>query len=91
MAAEITQVLVNIGDITQLTMSNSDITSLSVQYGETTVLTAAPATINAAELSLSNSVPTDIARTGSVGISTSVSRSDHVHSIANTLLDGGNY
>lgn len=91
MAAEITQVTVRSGDITQITVSNSDTSSLSVQSGDTTIISSASATINLANLSLSDSDPQDIAREASSGILTTVSRSDHQHSIANTLLDGGNY
>lgn len=91
MSAEITQITVSSGDITQLIYSNSDVTALSVQSGDATVISAASATVNLATLSLSDADPQDIARSAYAGILTSVSRSDHQHSIANTLLDGGNY
>lgn len=91
MPAEITSVTVRSGDITQLTISGSDVTSLSVQSGDTTVITSATATINAALLSLSDSEPSVIARNANAGVNTSVSRSDHTHSAADLLLDGGNY
>lgn len=91
MPAEVTTVVVRTGDITQLTIGGGDVTPLSVQAGDTTVITSASATINAAALSLSDSQPSAIARTASAGVSTLVSRSDHTHSAANLLLDGGNY
>jgi hypothetical protein len=89
--AEITTVQISQSDITQLTVSNTDITTVSVQSSDITVLQNVSATINAASLSLSSDIPQDIARTGSSGTSSAVSRADHIHSIANTLLDGGNY
>lgn len=91
MSAEITQLRVTYGDITRLVLNSGDITNLTVQSNDTTVISAVTATINAASLSLSSATPLDVARTGSAGTSTQVSRADHIHSIANTLLDGGNY
>lgn len=91
MAAEITSVTVTSGDITQITVAGQDATSLSIQAGDATVISATPATINAALLSLSDIQPTAIARTASAGVSTLVSRADHSHSAADLLLDGGNY
>lgn len=88
--AEITTVQIAQSDITQLSISNTDITTISLQTNDITVLQNVSATINAA-LSLSSDIPENIARTGSAGSSTAVSRADHIHSIANTLLDGGNY
>jgi hypothetical protein len=89
--AEITTVQIFQSDITQLTVSNSDITTVNLQTEDVTILQNVSATINAASLSFSNDIPQDIARAGSAGTSSAVSRADHVHSIANTLLDGGNY
>lgn len=89
--AEITTVQIATSDITQLTVSNTDITVVSLQTEDITVLQNVSATISAAALSYSNDTPQDIARSGSAGISDLVSRADHIHSIANTLLDGGNY
>jgi hypothetical protein len=89
--AEITTVQIFQSDITQLTVSNSDVTTVNLQTEDVTILQNVSATINAASLSLSSSIPQDIARTGSAGTSSAVSRADHIHSIANTLLDGGNY
>ena len=91
MAAEITEITIRSGDITQITVSNTDITSLPIQANDTTIITAATATINTASLLFSDENPMDIARTPASGVATTVSRSDHIHSIANTLLDGGNY
>jgi hypothetical protein len=89
---EVTYVTVTSGDITNVTISESDITALSVQSSEITTILAAPATIVlGGEPFLSGGDPADIARAASSGVSTLFSRSDHVHSIANTLLDGGNY
>jgi hypothetical protein len=91
MTAQITEIIVRSGDITQISLQSTEITSVPIQSGDTTVLKASAATINAASLSLSNSLPSDITRSASAGIQTTVSRSDHIHSMANTLLDGGNY
>ena len=91
MPAEITTVQIFQSDITQLTVSDSDVTTVNLQTEDVTILQNVSATINAASLSLSNDIPQDIARSGSAGTSSAVSRADHVHSIANTLLDGGNY
>lgn len=91
MPAEITTVQIAQSDITQLSISNTDITTISLQTNDITVLQNVSATLNAASLSLSSDIPQDVARTGSAGSNTAVSRADHIHSIANTLLDGGNY
>ena len=89
---EVTYVTVTSGDITNVTIGNTEITALSVQSSEITTILAAPATITLERiLTLSNATPSDIARTGSSGVLELASRADHVHSIANTLLDGGNY
>jgi hypothetical protein len=90
--ADITTLLVNTGDITQISVTPSDITSITVRDGDITVLNSTPATITLERiLDLSDATPSDIARTGSSGVLELASRADHVHSIANTLLDGGNY
>jgi len=89
--AEITTVQIAQSDISQLTVSNTDITVVNLQTEDITVLQNVSATISAASLSLSSDIPQSIARTGSAGTSSAASRADHVHSIANTLLDGGNY
>lgn len=68
-------------DITTLTISNTDIT----------VLTQTSGTINLGSLNLSSAAPADIARTASAGSSNLAARSDHVHSAADLLLDGGSY
>jgi|688.fasta_scaffold804391_2 hypothetical protein len=91
MAAEVTEVKFSDKDITTLTVTSSDVTSVSITATDTTILTSAPATINTANLNLSDSNPSNIARTASSGVSNFVSRADHVHSAANLLLDGGSY
>ena len=89
---EITYVTVTSGDVTNVTITDTDITALSVQSSEITTILAAPATIQLGDTAfLGDDNPRDIARTASPGTSTLFSRGDHVHSIANTLLDGGNY
>jgi hypothetical protein len=55
------------------------------------VLTSAPATINLANLSFADITPSDIARSGVIGVSVLAARADHVHSAASLLMDGGNY
>ena len=99
MAADITTVQINSGDITSLSIANdvsnvtvaSEITAITVQTNDTTVLTQSAGTINLASLSLSNTAPADVARTASAGSSNVAARADHVHSAANLLMDGGNY
>lgn len=90
MAAEITTITITEGDITNLTVDN-DISILTVQDADVTVISSASATINLANASYANTPPEDIARTASIGVLNVAARADHVHSIANTLLDGGNY
>ena len=77
-------------DLTTVQVYPADISNVS-QVIQTTVLTQSSGTINLASLSLSNTAPADIARTGSVGTSNVAARADHVHSAADLLLDGGNY
>lgn len=90
--ADITTLQVNTGDITNVIVGNSDITSLSVQNGDVTTIIGAQATVTLERiLTLSDASPSDIARTANSGVLEIASRADHVHSIANTLLDGGNY
>lgn len=90
--ADITNLQVTTGDITNITASNTEATAVTVQNTEITVLTGAPATITLERiLTMSNATPFDVARTGNAGVLEQASRADHVHSIANTLLDGGNY
>ena len=91
MPAEITTVQIFQSDITQLTVSDSDVTTVNLQTEDVTILQNVSATINAASLSFSNDIPQNISRSGSAGTSSAASRADHVHSIADTLLDGGNY
>ena len=90
--ADITTLQVLTGDITNVSVSNNDTTALTVRNGDTTTIIGAPATITLERiLTLSNAAPLDIARAANSGVLEIASRADHVHSIANTLLDGGNY
>lgn len=90
--ADITTLQVLIGDITNVSVSNNDTTALTVRNGDITTIIGAPATITLERiLTLSNAAPLDIARAANSGVLEIASRADHVHSIANTLLDGGNY
>lgn len=99
MPAEITTVRITTGDVTSVTIGTdssntvvaSDITAVTVQQYDSSVLTAVPATINLASLSLASANPADVARTASVGVSNLAARADHVHSAADLLMDGGNY
>lgn len=77
-------------EITYLTITN-DVTDLTIQTGEVTLLNTVPATINLANVSYATTPPEDVARTASTGILNIAARADHIHSIANTLLDGGSY
>ena len=79
-------------DSTILQIHSSDASVLSVNSGDITTIVGAPTTVTlGTALILSNAAPLDITRAASSGILESASRADHVHSIANTLLDGGNY
>lgn len=78
-------------ETTNLTINPAEVTELTISTTETTVLTAAPATINVATINFGNSSPANIARSSSQGTALTASRSDHVHSAADLLLDGGNY
>lgn len=90
--ADITTLQVKTGDISNVIVNNNDITALSVQNGDVTTIIGAPTTITLERvLTLSDALPSDIARTADSGVLEIASRADHVHSIANTLLDGGNY
>lgn len=77
-------------DITVLQVYPAAISNVS-QVTQTTVLTQTSGTINLASLSLSDTAPADIERAAGAGTSNVAARSDHVHSAANLLLDGGNY
>jgi len=89
---DITTLRVDTGDVTNITVGDTDVTNVTVRDGDITVLTATPATITLERiLTMSNATPFDVARTGNAGVLEQASRADHVHSIANTLLDGGNY
>lgn len=90
--ADITTLQVLTGDITNISVSDSDTTALTVRNGDITTIIGAPATITLERiLTLSNALPLDITRAANSGVLEIASRADHVHSIANTLLDGGNY
>lgn len=87
---DITTVQINTADITTVQITATDITNISQTTG-ITVLTQTSGTINLASLSLSSTAPVAIARTANAGSSNLAARSDHVHSAADLLLDGGNY
>ena len=90
--ADATILQVNTGDITNLSVSSGDASILSVKNGDITTIVGAPTTITLERiLTMSDVTPSDIARTADSGVLEVASRADHVHSIANTLLDGGNY
>ena len=90
--ADITTLQVMTGDVTNITVLDNDTTAVTVRDGDITTIIGGPATITLERiLTLSNAAPLDIARTANSGTLEIASRADHVHSIANTLLDGGNY
>ena len=90
--ADITTLQVLTGDITNINVSENDTTAITVRDGDITTIVGAPATITLERiLIMSDVTPSDIARTADSGVLEIASRADHVHSIANTLLDGGNY
>jgi len=95
------------GDLTTLTIIGNDSTILTVatndvtiiQSGsntsansEITILNTSSATITVpANLQFSNSIPTELANTGSAGVAITASRSDHVHPSTGHTVNGGNY
>ena len=95
------------GDITTLTIIGNDCTTLTVttndvtiiQTGsntslnsEITILNASSATLTVpASLQFSDSIPTELANTGSSGVAITASRSDHVHPSTGHTVNGGNY
>lgn len=90
--ADATTLQVTTGDVSNVVVSDNDTTAITVQNTEITTIVGAATTITLERiLTLSNSSPLDVARTPSAGVLEIASRADHVHSIANTLLDGGNY
>ena len=90
--ADTTILQVNTGDITNLSVSSGDVSILTVKDGDITTIVGAQTTVTlGTSLQLSNALPLDIARTSNSGVLEFASRADHIHSLANTLLDGGNY
>lgn len=90
--ADTTILQINTGDITNLSVSSGDASILSVQNGDITTIVGAPTTVTLERiLTLSSAAPLDITRSANSGTLEVASRADHAHSIANTLLDGGNY
>lgn len=87
--ADSTTLQVNSGDITNLSVSSGDASILSVKNGDITTIIGAPMSVSL--INLSDAAPSDISRTANSGVLAIASRADHIHSIANTLLDGGNY
>lgn len=77
-------------DLTTVQVYPADISNVS-QITQTTLITQSSGTINLASLSLSSTAPADVARAAVVGVSNVAARSDHAHSAASLLLDGGNY
>lgn len=90
MAGEVTTIQVTSPESTTIQIVDQEVSVLGITQ-DITILNAAPATISVATINLATDTPLDIARAGSVGVSNLAARADHVHSIANTLLDGGNY
>jgi hypothetical protein len=89
--SDITVLQVTTGDITVLQVTTGEISNVISQTTGVTVLTQASGTINLGSLSLSNATPAAVARTASAGSSSLAARSDHTHSAADLLLDGGSY
>jgi hypothetical protein len=81
-----------VADITTLQIKSGDISNIVVSEGDITSLSGVPATITIeSDLELSDAAPSDVARESNPGVLEIASRADHIHSIANSLLDGGNY
>lgn len=94
MPADTTTLTITESDITSLTINASelqDITAVTVQEADVTILISSDTTLVLDSLTLSSALPEDIVRSASAGISNTAARSDHRHSAANLLLDGGNY
>lgn len=78
-------------EYTVLNIVTSNSTNLTVS-SESTVLTAAPATIFLpVSLNLSNSIPLELSENGSAGISSFAARADHVHPSTGMPITGGNF
>lgn len=91
MAADITTLTVTGNQATNLQVTSSDITVINTVM-DITILNSTSATITVpSQIQLSNSTPSEVSDVGSPGISMAVSRSDHVHSASNLVLNGGNF
>lgn len=78
-------------EITTLTIVTNQATNLTVAT-DVSIFNATSATINVgSSIDLSNATPSDISDVGSAGVSNLAARSDHVHSGANVILNGGNF
>lgn len=90
--ADSTILQVNTGDITNLSVSSGEASILTVKNGDITTIIGAATTVTIPnDIQFSNENPLDISRTANSGVLDKASRADHIHSLANTLLDGGNY
>lgn len=78
-------------DITTLTIIANQATNLTIA-SDISVFNAASATINVpSDVNFSNATPSEISDVGSAGVSSLAARSDHVHSAANLIVNGGNF
>jgi hypothetical protein len=90
-AADITTLTVIGNHTTNLQVTSSDITVVNT-VTDITVLNTTSATITVpSSINLSNIAPSDISDVAEAGVSTMASRSDHKHSAANAVLNGGNF
>lgn len=79
-------------DITTIQIKSGDISNIIISEGDITTISGAPASVTIEnDVEFSDATPLDITRSGYSGVLGIASRADHVHSVANTLLDGGNY
>lgn len=78
-------------DITTLTIIANQATNLNIP-SDITVLNASPATINVGNLfTLTNNNPLPIGENASPGVVEEAARSDHIHTIAGLVINGGNF
>jgi hypothetical protein len=71
---------------------SAESTILSVGSSDTTILVAAPATMNIPNpINLSDYIPLELADVGSAGVSLFAARADHVHPTTGASFNGGNF
>lgn len=90
MSAQTTTITISPEDATTLSVTANTSTVITYSNIETTILTAAPATIGLG-VQFSDDTPLELANTGVAGVSSLASRSDHRHPSTGMFLNGGNF